>query len=281
MRTTRAGQWKTRGSPKNCAMASAGTDLAQPDAASVTEDAFYGGRLRLRQPVRGHRAGTDALLLAAAAPPDFDDLVLDVGAGVGAAGLALASTRPKARIGLVEIDPATAALARQNLALNGMTARGQVFEADALAPAARRAAGLIDGSAALVISNPPFLDPRRARSSPDKDRHRAHVMPDDGEALERWIAACVALARPGGAFILIHRPEALGAILAGLEGRAGATTILPVHARPDAAAIRILVRAKKGGRAPLSIAPALVLHDQAGFTPIAAAIHRGEAAIAW
>jgi tRNA1(Val) A37 N6-methylase TrmN6 len=111
-------------------------------------------------------------------------------------------------------------------------------------------------------------------------------MPDDGAAdlappLERWIAACLALARPGGEFILIHRPEALGAILTGLKGRAGAATLLPVHARPDAAAIRILVRAKKGSRAPLSIAPALVLHDHAGFTPIAESIHRGEAAITW
>jgi len=263
-------------------------DPAEADAVDFTADAFMGGRLRLRQPGRGHRAGTDALLLAAAAPADFDDLALDVGAGVGAAGLALAALRRKARIGLVEIDPATAAFARQNLVLNDMAERGEVFEADALAPPRRRAAGLVDASAGLVISNPPFFDPRRARSSPDADRRRAHSAPDDGEAgasyeawLAAWIAACLALARPGGDFILIHRPEALRVILNSLEGRAGAATVLPVQARADSPAIRILVRARKGSRAPLSIAPALALHEGARFTPMAEAIHRGEAVIAW
>jgi tRNA1(Val) A37 N6-methylase TrmN6 len=261
--------------------------MAEPAADSIgaAADAFFGGRLLLRQPARGHRAGTDALLLAAAAPLDFDGLALDVGAGVGAAGLALASLRPKARIGLVEIDPPTAALARENLVLNGMAERGQVFEADALAPPRRRAAGLADESAALIISNPPFLDPRRALMSPDEDRRRAHAMhvPGAGEpsALAAWIAACLALVRPGGEMILIHRPDALGAILNSLEGRAGAVTILPVHARRETLAIRILVRAKKGSRAPLAIAPGLVLHEGERFTAAAEAIHRGEAAIAW
>jgi tRNA1(Val) A37 N6-methylase TrmN6 len=264
--------------------AEAGEDVAATDA-------FFGGRLRLRQPARGHRAGTDALLLAAAAPLEFEDLALDVGAGVGAAGLAFAAHRPKARIGLIEIDPATAALARENLALNGMAERGDVFEADALVPMRRRAAGLVDARAGLVISNPPFLDPRRTRASPDPDRRRAHVAPaaqDDGAAgapyeawLAAWIAACLALARPGGTLILIHRPDALGAMLGALEGRAGAATVLPVYARADAPATRILLRAKKGSRAPLSIAPGLVLHENARFTAAAEAIHRGEAVIPW
>ena len=269
----RARLCERRALPRNCEMAEpaeAGEDVAATDA-------FFGGRLRLRQPARGHRAGTDALLLAAAAPLEFEDLALDVGAGVGAAGLAFAALRPKARIGLIEIDPATAALARENLALNGMAERGEVFEADALVPMRRRAVGLVDARAGLVISNPPFLDPRRTRASPDPDRRRAHVAPadaaEDGASqapyeawLAAWIAACLALARPGGTLILIHRPEALGAMLAALEGRAGAATVLPVYARAEAPATRILLRAKKGSRAPLSIAPGLILHENARFT---------------
>jgi tRNA1(Val) A37 N6-methylase TrmN6 len=258
-------------------------EAAPADPAGVTTDAFLGGRLRLRQPIRGHRAGTDALLLAAAAPADFEGLALDLGAGVGAAGLALAALRPKARIGLIEIDPAAAALARENLVLNRLADRGEAFEADALAPASRRAAGLADGSAALVISNPPFFDPRRARPSPDEGRRRAHMMPPAEEgapALARWIAACLALVRPGGEIILIHRPEALGEILRILDGWAAAT-ILPIHARRDAPATRILVRARKGSGAPLTIAPALVVHEGGRFTDRAEAIHRGDAALAW
>ena len=115
---------------------------------------------------------------------------------------------------------------------------------------------------------------------------RAHVAPEEGEApyeqwLGAWIAACLALAKPDGAFIIIHRPDSLGAILGALAGRAGAATILPVHACAAGPAIRVLVRAIKGSRAPLSIAPGLTLHEGAGFTPKAEAIHRGEALIAW
>lgn len=245
-------------------------------------DLFLGGRLRIRQAGGGHRAGTDAVLLAAAAPIDFAGLALDVGAGVGAAGLALALGRPLARIGLVENDPGAASLARDNIALNGLSDRGVVYEADLLSPQARRNAELIDESAGLVITNPPFFDPSRARLSPDPAKRRAHAMPAGGTAaLVAWLAASLALVEPGGLFILIHRPDALPAIFEGLARRAGAITILPVHSHAETAAIRVLVRAKKGSRAPVSIAPRLVLHAGRGFTNFAEAIHRGEAAIDW
>jgi tRNA1(Val) A37 N6-methylase TrmN6 len=245
-------------------------------------DAFLGGRLWLRQRDGGHRAGTDAMLLAAAAPIDFSGFALDVGAGVGAAGLALALTRPQVRVGLIENDPDAAALARENIALNKLSDRGLVFEADLLSPRGRRGAGLIDESAELVITNPPFFDPARARLSPDPAKRRAHAMPAAGSAaLIAWLAAALALVAPRGSFILIHRPDALPAIFEALTGRAGAITILPVHSHANKAAIRMLVRARKGSRAPPAIAPALILHGERGFSDAAEAINRGAAAIDW
>lgn len=248
---------------------------------AIAADLFLGGQLRLRQLPHGHRAGTDAVLLAAAAPKDDKGLALDVGAGVGAAGLALARLRPQLRFGLVENDPETAALARENLKLNGFTDRGAVYEADVLDAAGREAAGLTDGSAALVITNPPFLDPARARLSPDPGKRAAHAMPAAGAgALADWLAACLALVADGGLLILIHRPEALAIILGALDARA-ALTLMPIQPRADRAAIRILVRAQKGGRTPLAIAPPLVLHDGAQFSVQAEALHRGTALIDW
>src|ERR1700710_1258096 len=63
------------------------TELAYP----LTEDAFLGGKLRLRQLKSGHRAGHDAMLLAAATSARSSDRVVDLGAGVGAAGVARAT----------------------------------------------------------------------------------------------------------------------------------------------------------------------------------------------
>src|SRR5664279_1796469 len=89
----------------------------------VTEDGFLGGRLRLRQPRAGHRAGHDAVLLAAATAARAGDRVVDFGAGVGAAGLALACRVQGLDLVLVEIDPRLAALARDNARLNEIAAR--------------------------------------------------------------------------------------------------------------------------------------------------------------
>jgi len=247
---------------------------------AVVADAFLGGRLLLCQPAEGHRCGTDAVLLAAAAPADFSGLAIDVGAGVGAAGLALAVARPGARIGLLENDPFMAGLARANLLQNKLAGRGHVLEAELLSKASRRGASLRDESADLVITNPPFLDPSRARLSPDPRKRRAHAMPTEG-ALAAWIVASLALVAPGGLFILIHRPDALPLILQTLAGRVGGISILPVYPRESTKAGRILVRGEKGSRAPLAIAPSLVLHEGEGFTATADAIHRGVAVIEW
>jgi tRNA1(Val) A37 N6-methylase TrmN6 len=245
-------------------------------------DFFLGRQLRLRQLPHGHRAGTDAALLAAAAPAPVDGLALDVGAGVGAAGLSLARLRPGLRFGLVERDAAAVALARENLQINGFEAQGTVYETDVLAAVQRRAAGLADGAAALVLTNPPFLDPARARLSPDAGKRAAHAMPAAGPgAIAAWLTACLALLRAGGTLLLIHRPDALPAIMAALEGRAGAQVLMPVQPRADRAATRILLRAQKASRAPLTIAPALVLHEGERFTAYADAIHRGATLIDW
>ena len=81
-------------------------------AGELTEDAFLGGQLRLRQRKSGHRAGHDAVLLAAATPARSGHRVIDFGAGVGAAGLALARRVAGVELVLVEIDAELAELAR-------------------------------------------------------------------------------------------------------------------------------------------------------------------------
>lgn len=240
-------------------------------------DLLLGGRLCLHQAPRGHRAGTDAILLAAAVPGDGKGLLIDAGCGAGAAGLAAGLSRPNLDLLLIDREPEAIALATRNLARNGLNPRGQARQADLLVPKSRRAAGIEDGQAPFVISNPPFLDPGQGRRSPDEGRARAHVFDDKG-GLEAWIRACVALCAPHGEIFLIHRADRLGDLIACLKGRAGALAIVPVlpHAGEDA--IRVILRAKKGSRAPLRLRPPLVLHEADGrFTAQAEALHRGEA----
>jgi tRNA1(Val) A37 N6-methylase TrmN6 len=248
----------------------------------ITQDCLLGGKLQLRQPAKGHRAGTDAILLAAAAGEAGSGLIVDVGAGVGTAGLAVALREPAARVALVENDAPIAALARENLAVNGLADRGFVAEADVTLPRQRRAAGLVDGEARLVLTNPPFFAPGRVRVSPIAARGRAHVMAEpEGDPiapLTRWLRAALALLAPAGTFVAIHRPEVIGELIAAVDGRLGDLRLLPIHPRSGAAAIRVLLIGTKGSRAPLRLLQGFALHQDDGtFTPLAEAVHRGEA----
>jgi tRNA1(Val) A37 N6-methylase TrmN6 len=245
----------------------------------LSEDAVLGGALRLRQPRRGHRVGHDALLLAAACPAQSGEHVIDLGAGVGAAGLAVAARVPGIAVTLVEIDPDLAALAAENAQLNGLAARVKSIALDVIAPArAYAAAGLVPESAARVLMNPPFNDPVRQKTSPDRRRRLAHVAPR--ETLGGWIRTAARLLRPRGTLTLIFRADGLADLARALDAVFGAVTVLPVYPKPDQPAVRILVRATKASRAPLALLPGLVLNDAGGHpTPDTEAVLRAGATL--
>jgi tRNA1(Val) A37 N6-methylase TrmN6 len=227
-----------------------------------SEDAFLGGQLHLRQPKSGHRAGHDAILLAAATPARPGDRVADFGAGVGAAGLAVAKRVAGIELVLVEIDAALAGLARGNAAANAIAADVIVLDVTSAA-AAFAAARLSPDSVDVVLMNPPFNDPVRHRASPDKGREIAHVA--TVATLESWIHAARRILKSGGVLSLIWRADGLTEVLAGLGRGFGSLAILPVHGDAKMPAIRVLVRAIKGGKAPVQMHAALMLNDESGL----------------
>lgn len=231
-------------------------------ATDVTEDGFLGGQLRLRQPRSGHRAGHDAILLAAATPARSGDRVVDLGSGVGAAGLAVARRISGIDLALVEIDPTLAELARNNASANAIMADVVVLDVEAEA-STFAAAGLGPDSADVVLMNPPFNDPARHRASPDSVRERAHVATTT--TLESWVHVARRILKSNGRLAMIWRADGIAEVLGALGRGFGSVEILPVHADATSPAIRILVRATKGGRAPTRLHAALLLNDQSGM----------------
>lgn len=266
-----------RASPTN-----SGPMPPEPDRPDTTIDAVLGGRLRLRQKRKGHRFGHDAILLAAATAAQAGQHVVELGAGVGAAGLALAARVPGLRLTLVEIDPELAALAAENAVSNGFgEARAVALDVGA-ASDLFAAAGLTPGVADGVLMNPPFNDTGRQQVSPDRGRSLAHAGPAD--LLNIWVGTAARLLRDGGLLTLIWRADGLADVLAALGGSFGALAVMPVYPKPGAPAIRVLVRAQKGGPASSTTLPGLALNDVNGTdvngTPSAAAeavLRRGEA----
>jgi tRNA1(Val) A37 N6-methylase TrmN6 len=240
----------------------------------ITEDAFLGGRLRLRQPRSGHRAGHDAMLLAAATDARPAERVVEFGAGAGAAGLALATRVSGIDLTLVEMDERLVALASENAALNRIACRAITLDVEAKAEAFA-AAGLAPDSADRVLMNPPFNYSARHQPSPDARRRSAHEA--QATTLDVWIHAARRLLKPGGTLTLIWRADGLSDVLAALGRGFGGIAVLPVHPRSDAAAIRVLVHAVKGSAAALVLLPAFVLNDNIGrATRSAEAVLRGE-----
>ena len=247
----------------------------------LTDDAFLGGALSILQPRSGYRAGLDAVMLAAAVPagPGKARRVLDVGAGVGTAGLCLARRDALAHVTLLERQPELARIAAQNVERNGLTTRVRVVEGDVgLSAAALRGLGLATESFDHVMANPPFHGLGEGTLAPDVLKAGAHAMPEAD--LERWARFMARMAAPGGGATVIHKAEALIRLLGVLEGRFGALKVLPLHPRASAPAHRIIVQGIKGSRALPTLLPGFVLHgaDDA-FTPEAQATLRTGAAL--
>ncbi len=252
-------------------------DQAVADAAPQTgESRLLGGRLRLVQPKRGYRAGMDAALLAAAVTLKPGERALEIGCGAGGALLQAAVRNPEAALAGVERDPATLILAEGNIARNGLADR--VTAMAGVVSGGFRALG--QGRVDLAFANPPFFDDPRALRTPAPERVGAW-MADDG--LAAWLSFLIDAVKDGGRVVAIHRADRLADLLAGLAPRAGSIRIRPIQPQAEAPAKRVLVWAVRGGKAPLVLLPALVLHDRSGakHTPHADAILKGEATLGW
>jgi tRNA1(Val) A37 N6-methylase TrmN6 len=187
----------------------------------------------------------------------------------------VAMRSPAARVVLVECEADLVALARQNIHLNRFDARVAALQGDMLAPTAqRRAAGLLPGSFDLALTNPPWFDEGKSRPSPDLGRAKAHVLPAGSR--HAWLRSAADLLVPRGSMVMIHRADALPGLLADLSNRFGGLALRFVHPRAGDPAIRLLLRAAKGSRAPLRVLPPLVLHQADGrFTLEAEGLHQG------
>ena len=251
-------------------------DAVETLPTEIVENGLLNGRVRLRQPARGYRAGMDAALLAAAVPAQAGQSVIEAGCGAGAVLMQIAARRPGVVLTGLERDPAMAALAVENAALNGVAATTAIRQGDVAA--GFRALGVEPGD--WAVSNPPFFDDAGALRAPAEGK-RGAWMADDG--LKAWTDFLLKAVKEGGRIVVVHRADRLADLLALLGEKAGSFAIRPVHSFADEPAKRVLVHAIKTGRAPLRLLPALVLHDRDGakHTDQAEAILRGEAALDW
>ena len=240
-------------------------------------DGFLGGRLRIWQPLKGYRGGTDPVLVAAACPAGAGDRVLDLGCGTGIAALCLAARVRGAVLTGVEISRTYAALARRSASEN--RADLTVIDGDIAALPAQVRHTVFDH----VICNPPYFKSatRMQAADPSKERALSSPLP-----LATWIDQAVRRIRPKGTVTLIVRTDRLLDVLAPCHPRLGCLRLLPIAGRACTPASRVLFQGTKGARGPMQILSPLVmhtghahLHDGDTLSPAAQSILRDGAAL--
>ncbi|MBR0658285.1 methyltransferase domain-containing protein [Neoroseomonas oryzicola] len=237
----------------------------------TTDDLLLGGRVRLRQPAQGFRAGLDAVLLAAFVPARPGDRVLEAGCGSGAAFLCLAARVPGLEVTAVEREPAMAALARENAAANGVAAT--VEDGDVADVALARRLGPVEHA----FANPPYWP----GGTPPPGAIRRAATHEGASGLDAWARFLAAALKDGGTASLVLPAARFDAGVAALrDAGCGATTLLPLAPRAGQAAKRVLIRARRGGRGPATLLPPFVLHEADGrFTAAAESVLRDAAPI--
>jgi len=235
----------------------------------LTRDAFLGGKLHLLQPQVGYRAGVDPVLLAASVEAQPGERILDLGCGVGAAILCLGARVPGLDLTGIERQRAYAELAVRNG--NGQL---EVFIADIEEMPATLRQRQFDH----VLANPPYYKPRSRRAGQDHGREAAV---GEETPLKTWVKIAAQRLAPKGRAHFIHRAERLPDLLAAMLGRLGSVEVLPITPRAGRLADRVIVRARKSGRADFKLYPPLVMHegprhlrDGDSFAPQVAAVLR-------
>lgn len=236
----------------------------------LSDDKFLCGHLRLLQPLKGYRAATDPVLLAAACPAESGQSVLDLGCGAGAAALCIGQRVPGVALAGLELQPAYADLARRNAERNGIAVEVHDGDLMRMPPALRH-------DFDHVIANPPYYP---AGGSPSPDATRARAMQVE-TPLSDWVAAATRRLRPGGWLTLICGADGLPEVLAALSPKLGSAAVLPLAPREGRAALRVIIQARKGGRAPFRLLAPFVIHagaahdgDRESYTPAANSVLR-------
>ncbi|MBQ6928389.1 MAG: methyltransferase [Oscillospiraceae bacterium] len=205
------------------------------------------------------RLGTDSVLLA-----DFVNAAgakrgIDLGCASGIEMLLLLARTKALHMTGLEIVPEAAALARENMAMNGLSARAQIMTGDI-----RDARALFrTGSFDLVVCNPPYF-PEGSGALPlntDRAAARSELLC----TLPELCGAAAFLLCTGGRAFFVHRPERLAELFVCLT----ASKLEPKRLRlvcrdAGCAASLVLVEARRGGRPGLTVEPALYLRDPDG-----------------
>jgi len=214
-------------------------------------------RLKLAHTQNGFKTSIDSVLLAAACPAKAGEHVLDMGCGVGGAGLSILTRVAGVTLTGVEIQGDHTDLAIQNARSNGFEEQCEFVAADI--KDFRREKAFHN-----VICNPPYLDAGAHLRSPSEEKATAMGHEVNALNLKDWIDTAYYCLHPKGLFTMIHRADKLDEIMSCLSPRFGAIEIFPLWPKQGVPAKRVIIRAARDRKSPATLHAGLVLHNDDG-----------------
>ena len=214
-------------------------------------DKFLGNKIILKQSLKGLRATSDSVLIAALVPIKSGETLLDVGAGNGVISCCV-NARVPCSVTVVEVQDDLCTLIKENADLNNQSF--EIFQHDLFEKKDPLKGRLFHH----VVTNPPFYEICR-NTRKNQEQKKAYVADFD---LSKWIEYCLKHLRAKGSFCLIHRPDMIGKILAVLEKKLGNIEIFPIVSKEGENAKRILIRGFLNKKGPLILHPPLIMHTK-------------------
>jgi tRNA1(Val) A37 N6-methylase TrmN6 len=223
------------------------------------ETTLLRGRVKLLQPETGFHASLDTLFLAAGTEAKDRWKVLDIGCGVGSAGLCVTLRNKNISLYGIDIQQELVDLAHMNAVLNKVEDRCGFFQGNILSEQ-----HIPDNFFNSALMNPPYQDDGTA--SPHKIKNLAHAEKASGAKLMDWVKYAHKKLKNGGYLTLIHRADRMDEVVTTLTQRRwfGSLVVLPLWPRAGEPAKRIIIRARKERYASLTLLPGLVLHNEDG-----------------
>ncbi|MBQ3222953.1 MAG: methyltransferase [Clostridia bacterium] len=229
----------------------------EPESETLEELGRAG--MRLIQPQKQFRYGTDSVLLADFAAARRFSNAVDLGSGSGVIALLMVARMPKARVDCIEIQPWAADILQRNIEMNGMQERMRAFCCDMRAAAERIGREKYD----LAVSNPPYYDAATSLRSPSEEINTAR---QDGECSPNELCrAAFSLIKTGGRFAVVYPAARAMALLRAMEeNRIAPKRIRCVQDTSVRAPKLLLIEGVKQGGDGLIWLPPLILHHENG-----------------
>ncbi|MFC3342364.1 tRNA1(Val) (adenine(37)-N6)-methyltransferase [Paenibacillus abyssi] len=211
--------------------------------------------LRIIQSPEVFSFSMDAVLLARFASVPVRGRILDFCTGNGVIPLLL-TTRTKARIDGVEIQPRLADMASRSVRINNLQEQVYIIEGDLRNYHEQRGYGVYD----LVTVNPPYMPANTGDRNENEHvaiaRHEIHC------TLEEVVTACSRLVRTGGRVAMVHRPSRLVDIMEAMRSvRLEPKRIRMVHPHAEGEANMVLIEAIRDGKPDVRLLPPLIVYN--------------------